>query len=241
MEMERVSFTNINMGKLGWSNRDHFMCMKYTINYKEDKNFVDDILSKAKLLEPQVKSTKNYENKMIDIVSAILTEKIALYFYGELAGDDNFFSKEANTSYYQISLSMTDGRKIEVRSSFVYGFPSIPLFKLNKEPNFDGHASYNIPCPNSGYKDEKKKNFYTLVMFPSAKETFLDDIKNEISIYITGTATKNEINNFGGYSNLKSKDIQTKTVNTYYKVVPIHKSLDVWELEELFLEEHEEI
>ena len=125
MEIQRISFNNKNKGKPGWSDRENFMCMKYTLNYEEDKNFIDEIISKA---ENQMK--KDDKIKKIDAISGILAEKIALYFYGELAGDDNFFSKESNSSYRQINLNMTDGRTIEVRSSFVYGFPNVPLFKF---------------------------------------------------------------------------------------------------------------
>lgn len=245
MQVEKVTFRNFNKGKDGWSDRDSFTCMKYTMNYEEDKNFMDKIIQKAEDLATKMNAggansslKRDDETRKIDAISGFLAEEIALYFYGELGGEDNFYAKEATSSYHQIDLNTVFGQTIEVRSSFVFGFPNIPLFKLNKEPSFEGHASYNIPCTyTNGYKrSDISKDFYTLIMFPSKKEEFLDDIKKELTFYVTGTATKTEVITSGGYASLKTNDIATKTINTAYKVVPVHKSLDVSQLEELFKE-----
>lgn len=243
MQVEKVTFQNVNKGKPGWSNRDSFACTKYTMVYEEDKHFIDSVIEKSEEILKKLNAggantslKRDDETRKIDAISGFLAEAIALYFYGDIGGDENVYSKEATSSYHQIDLNTVSGKTIEVRSSFVFGFPNIPLFKLNKEPSFEGHASYNIPCTyTNGYKkSDISKDFYTLIMFPSKKEDFLNDIKKELTFYVTGTATKSEVINSGGYASLKTNDIATKTFNTSYKVVPIHKSLDVSQLEEVF-------
>lgn len=244
MLVEKTTFTNYNKGKKGWSDRDSFTCMKYTLNYEEDKNFVDNLLKKSEELVKKLNAgganssvKRDDETRLIDAISGFLAEDIAIYFYEEVGGEGNFYAKEATSSYHQIDLNTIWGHDIEVRSSFVFGFPNVPLFKLNKDPSFEGHASYNIPCTyTNGYKKgDYGKDFYTLIMFPGTKETFLDDIKKELVFYVTGTATKNEVDKFGGYATLKSTIVEnTGGQKTAYKVVPIHRSLDVDELANLF-------
>lgn len=239
MEIKEIVFKNFNIGKPGWSDRKDFVCEEYTLNYADDKNFIDNIINKAD--DP----TNVYS------VLARFNEAIALYFFKEISEDENCRVVGFNSKFAQTDLVMRGNVKVEVRSSFAYGFPNVPLFKINKDPQFEGHGTYNLTCeyrrkpidPNDPLKkvsqrgvrtNENVKDIYTQIMIASSRETFLDDIKKEIKIYVTGSATQKEVADYGGFVKYSSEKVTTKDLNTSTKQVPIHKSRDIFELRELF-------
>jgi hypothetical protein len=234
MEIRQISYENENKGKKGWSNRDNFTCMKYSLKYEDDKNFIDKIIIEAKEL---LTSLGQDDSKLREAVLLLLSQRMSLIFYEDIFGDRISFRTETPKSLYSSEIRSLSGEVFEVKPSFVFGFPNVPLFKLNNSPNFEGHGSYNISCPKvKGIRGYNYKNLYTLVMVPSEKETFLDDIKKEVSFYVSGTATKEKVEECGGFTSYKTQGIESKTYNTSYKVVPVHKSLDVEEVFEMFLE-----
>ena len=222
MEIKTVVFKNPNVGKPGWSNRDNFACIEYKMNYKDDKNFIDMVLN-------GVDASNLYD------VLAAFNERLALYFYSEVSEDDKCAITSRNPKFTQVDLLMCDNITAEVRSSFAFGWPNIPLFKMNKVPQFEGHGTYNLTCGyNVKSRTNKPKDIYTIIMIPSDKETFLNDIYNEITFYVTGSATQEVVENFGGFVAYNSNTMKTKELNTASKLVAISNSLDVLDLKERF-------
>ena len=238
MIIEQVNITNENKGTEGWSDRDDFNVIRIVLDSEEDSTFIKDVFSEAEKLAKKVNSKgantsviRTDDVKLTDNVAGVLAEKIVAFFYRDLLGPEKVYTVEADSGFHQIDINLVDGREVEVRSSFVYHWPSIPLFKLHKEPSFEGHSTYNIPCTyTNGYKRmDFKKDFYTLVMFPSKKEEMINDLKNgTLEFFITGTASRIEEDNYGGIADLKGNAEASR--KSYYKVVPVHKSLDVEEL-----------
>ena len=222
MEITQEVFSNPNRNLPGWSDRDKFTCTCYKMNYKDDKNFIDACLKGV--------DTSN----VYDVLNAF-NERLGLYFFTDVSEDDKCMTTFRNPKFTQADFSMCDNITAEVRSSFVFGFPNVPLFKMNKAPQFDGHGTYNLTCGyNMKSRTNKPKDIYTMIMIPSPKETFLVDIYNEISFYVTGSATQNIIEDKGGFVKYNCTKIKENQINTNSKVVAISNSLDVEELKEKF-------
>ena len=152
MIFERRNFINKNKKKSNFVSRADFNCIKVILTDEDDlfkKTLKNKSLELYKKMNPgEANSSEKRDNERIltDVLSGLLAEHMVVNYLKSLKGETFAKINESTSSKNQIDISLEDSKKIEVRSSFVYGFPNIPLFHLNKNPLFDGHQSYNIPC-----------------------------------------------------------------------------------------------
>ena len=237
-------YENKHYKDVGYSNRRTFSVVEYFFNYEEDKDFIDKVIEKATALSKKVNSKgantsvkRDDKTKLIDNIAGFFAERISVDYYNSFKSKDTFYQKESTSSFHQIDVQSTNGKKVEIRSSFVHNFPDTALFKLKTNADFEGQGAYNIPCTytNDYKRADFNKDFYTFIAFVDEKDTFLDVIKKEFKVFVVGTATKKEVTSFGGKTSMKTNG-KTLKQKSDYCVVPIHKSLSYSQLSKVMEE-----
>lgn len=164
-------------------------------------------------------SQRDKERLILDALGGILAEYGWYYYIKRNFGEIVNFT-EFKSSIGQIDLLLSNGKTIEVRSSFPRN--GIKFAICNERYNFKNICKYD----NLYKPDEIDKDFFACVLFETQKSQMLS--ADEIVFYLIGGSTKKMMLNetIAYTANLVAEDdlVQQKT---RYKVIKICNALDI--------------
>lgn len=221
-------------------------CQNPTNNYFIDRNFVvvrcefDNKHKKAPIfyekawdLARQVNphkandatSIRDKERLTLDALGGVLAEHGWYYYINRTFGKNTVEHTEFNSATAQIDLRLSNGKTIEVRSSFPRN--GVKFAICNERYNFKNICKYdNLYKPS-----EIDKDFFASVLFETQKN---DLFSSEIIVfYLIGGSTKEMMmnNHLSFVTDLVAEDDLTKE-KTRYKVIYLKDALDISGFEE---------
>lgn len=162
------------------------------------------------------------KNRLIlDAMGGVLSETAWFYYINKVFGDKTVSFTEFNDFTAQIDLRLSNGKTIEIRSSFPRN--GIKFAICNERYNFKNICKYsNLYKPS-----EIDKDFFGCVLFQTAKENIVKD-DSEIVLYLIGGSTKLMMMNdeIAFIANLVAEDDITQT-KTQYRVIRLKDALDM--------------
>jgi hypothetical protein len=160
---------------------------------------------------------RNLRRRLIDSFGGLLAEygweKFINSKFGTIASPTPF--TDAST---QIDIQLTDGQRIEVRSSFPRNGVKFAL--CNNYANFKNIGPYS----NSIKPGEVQKNLYLAVLFDTQKQDLLD--ADSISLSLVGGSTWKMMVEIGQNVTLVPFDDDSFAVRSSYRVVYLKDALD---------------
>lgn len=161
------------------------------------------------------------ERLILDSMGGVLSESAWFYYINKVFGDGTVKFTEFNDITAQIDLKLSNGKTIEIRSSFPRN--GVKFAICNERYNFKNICKYsNLYKPS-----EIDKDFFGCVLFQTTKENIIKN-DNEIVLYLIGGSTKSMMLNdkISFVSNLVAEDDITQT-ETQYKVIRLKDALDM--------------
>lgn len=228
------------------------VCQFFYQSDDTDKQLINDLIDKGTTLAEKVnpkaanRATTNRDDIRVlnNCVAGLIAEHLWQRYLNRKDDEDNIVVEttfsEAKT---QVDLEViSNGKKIEVRSSFPYA----PLFYVlcHGEKEFDVLGSY----ANSYKAGEIEKDFYVRTLFrveklsDGSRESFIEKIKQDgYEAYLTGGATwemmsDNQISKSKSLINQESLSVEESAERTDYRVVPFSNALDTPEMYEVIYE-----
>lgn len=222
-----------NLTKDWRTTRDDFQCVKMKI--PTNSTFLKRILSYAEKIEKKLNKgqansseERNETTVKIDNLAGLIAEMACKRFLEWRYGKDMIIGQLNDNSKNQIDIMLSNSKTIEVRSSCVKKGIDFALFaKDNKSPNSQ-YFDVIGPYTNNYKHGEILKDYYMRVLYEGNKENFLKQLqKSEISLFITGGATKAmmEDKNFYQIKHLIPVDGQVQA-ESEYRAIPLSMSLD---------------
>ncbi len=160
---------------------------------------------------------RNFPRRLIDSFGGLCAEsgweKAINMVFEDIASPTPFTDASV-----QIDIQLTNGEKLEVRSSFPY--KGVKFAVCNNYANFKNIGPYS----NSIKAGEIQKNFYLCVLFDTRKEDLLTAEK--VVFTLVGGSTWNMMINQGANTSLTPYDDDSFAVRSTYKVIKLSDALD---------------
>lgn len=215
--------------------RKTFRCLEINIPTTGDwmlgiKAKAEKIASKLNAGQANSSEERNEQTVKIDNLSGLIAEYACDTILRRYLGADKIEKPSSETSKNQIDIVLAEGKKtIEVRSSCVKNGIDFALFAKPKGEEREQYFDVIGPYSN-GYKPgEIEKDFYMRVLYCCEKKDFLELLdKPTLSLYITGGATKDMMNDNSIYQikHLIPAGGEVE-IESDYRVIPLGKSLDI--------------
>jgi hypothetical protein len=167
---------------------------------------------------------RDRERLTIDALGGILAEYGWYYYINRIFGENTVNFTEYKQGESQIDLILSNGKTIEVRSSFPRN--GVKFAICHERHNFKNICKYeNLYKPS-----EIDKDFFASVLFETQKPQLKN--ANEIVFYLIGGSTKEMMQNddISFISNLVAEDDLTQNL-TKYKVIYLKDALDISDFE----------
>lgn len=167
------------------------------------------------------KNKRDKERLILDAVGGLMAERAWLFYINRLYGEGTASSTEFVNASGQIDIKLSNGKFIEIRSSFPRN--GVKFAICNEAHNFKNICKYdNLYKPG-----EVDKDFFGAVLFETRKEHLLDP-KEETVLYLVGGSTKDMMQNedMAFNTSLVAEDDLTET-QTNYRVVYLKDALDM--------------
>lgn len=233
IEFELCDINNNEISNIRYSIRKSFLCVKINIYY--DELFFEQVNQNVKLLASKLNQGRanNSENRASeeieqDALTGYLSEYSCRIMLIERYGG-KFESKQIDNN--QIDILMPNGKTIEVRSSCIRNGTRFALFYKGAT---DGYFDIIGPYTNKYKPCEIIKDYYMRILIPEDKPVFCEKWKTHknVVLYLVGGATKDMMMSEKAikYKHLNSQEQKNNSNETEYRVIPIEKSLDAWQL-----------
>lgn len=164
---------------------------------------------------------RDKERLIKDAKGGVLAEYGWLEFINRSYGTNTASFTDFNDITCQIDIVLSNGKTIEVRSSFPRN--GVKFAICNERYNFKNICKYN----NFYKPSEINKDFFACVLFQTQKDQILNDPK--IIFYLIGGSTRNMMENekICYIDTLLDQDDFTTTEKTQYKVIRLKDALDM--------------
>lgn len=166
-------------------------------------------------------NVREKERLILDSMGGVLSEAAWYYYINKVFGSGTVHFTEFNDITAQIDLKLSNGKTMEIRSSFPRN--GVKFAICNERYNFKNICKYsNLYKPS-----EIDKDFFGCVLFQTAKDNIVKD-KSEIILYLIGGSTKAMMMNdeIAFVTNLVAEDDITQT-ETKYRVIRLKDALDM--------------
>ncbi len=222
MEINRETIECQNPPNQSYSKRS-FYILRCVLKKGSDE--YKDILSRAEQLAKivnkgaanQSEYERNYSRRIIDSFGGLCAEygweKAINAVFGEIASPTPF-----TDASIQIDIQLSNGEKLEVRSSFPY--KGVKFAICNNYANFKNIGPYS----NSIKPGEIQKNFYLCVLFDTQKKDLLT--ADEVVFSLVGGSTWDMMIQYGINTSLTPYDDDSFAVKSNYKVIKLSEALD---------------
>lgn len=224
-------------------------CRFFYLSDEADKKLIDGLIAKgfalAGKVNPKAANKAAKDRDAIRVRENCVAGLTAEYLWQRYLNrkDKIVIETTFSEAKAQVDLEIiSNGKKIEVRSSFPYATMAYVLCHGEKE--FDVLGSY----ANSYKAGEIEKDFYVRTLFRVKKlpdgnrESFIERLKqDEYEAYLTGGATwammiDDEVSKSKSLKNREALLIEESEEQTDYRVVPFSKALDTPEMYEAVYE-----
>lgn len=179
----------------------------------------------AKKVNPhQANDSTNIRDKerlILDAMGGVLSESAWYYYINKVFGNGTVSFTEFNDVTAQIDLKLSNGKTIEIRSSFPRN--GVKFAICNERYNFKNICKYsNLYKPS-----EIDKDFFGCVLFQTPKSQLINE-NSEIILYLIGGSTKAMMkdNKVSFMTSLVAEDDITKK-ETEYRVIKLKDALDM--------------
>lgn len=174
---------------------------------------------------------REYSIRYKDALSGVLAEYACRAAINGYVGRKCAYATECNDVKRQIDILLENKKTIEVRSSCMRNGILFSMF--NKKSNGDQYFDILGPYHADYKPDEPKKDYYMRVLYPVNKiyiDKFLNDL-DKFEMYLVGGATWDMMCNEDIFQ-LKTLRPNESDVDEEgnYRVIPIHKGLEIFTL-----------
>lgn len=210
-----------------------------TILEQNDRELIEKIKKDAKALAGMVNTgaangtntDREFSIRYKDALSGLLAEYACRTAINRYIGSECAYATECNDSRKQIDIMLKNRKTIEVRSSCMRNGVVFSLFNKNK----NGDQYFDVLGPyHADYKPhEPKKDYYMRVLYPIDKkymDKFSDDF-DKFEMYLVGGATWDMMCDKDIFRLKKlTPDNSDVDEEGNYRVIPIHKGLEIFTL-----------
>ena len=200
----------------------------FDMRKKGAQKYLKEVQKLADMVNPHKANQSNVirtsKRLLEDAFAGILAERGWLLYIQKTFGKETVKIPDFVSSNGQIDFQLSNGKTIEVRSSFAKNGVEFAL--CNKKYNFKNICKYdNLYKPS-----EVDKDFFAVVIFETPKEKLLTS--NEIVFHLIGGSTKRMMQNdkIAFNENLRSIN-DNRMVKTNYRVILLKDCLDISKFE----------
>lgn len=197
----------------------------FDMNKKGAQKYLKEAQKLADMVNPhkanQSNTIRTSKRLLEDAFAGILAERGWLLYIQKTFGKETVKIPDFVSSNGQIDLQLSNGKTIEVRSSFAKNGLEFAL--CNKKYNFKNICKYN----NLYKSSEVDKDFFAVVIFETPKEKLLTSDK--IVFHLIGGSTRRMMQNdkIAFNENLRPMNNSSTMVKTNYRVILLKDCLDI--------------
>lgn len=206
--------------------RSDFRCLRVDIS--SDNPFLENVRQKAASINRHLNShsantgtVRSDETVSADNLIGLIAEYACYEILKNKLGEANVIKPSSDSSRNQVDIQLVTGHKIEVRSSCIKNGLEFALFSQ--------YIDVIGPYYNNTYKSyENVKDFYMRVIYVGETGSIYNDILkgSNVSLYITGGATKQMLKQIGYRKNMTSPADNKAAGKGNYLAVQIAYSFD---------------